>query len=322
MASNFPVSLDSYVALVDNVDNIVAAHMNDRGDAIENCEAKIGIDSSAVATSHDYLLTHLPAQVANWDAGAVEVRAQTFESDVVTGTAPLTVASTTMVTNLNANYVGGIALAGLQTVLTNSAGLLAALSDETGTGLAVFNTTPTLVTPVLGVATATSINKVAITAPATSATLTIANTKTLTVTGDATISATPYTPSGTDVAVADGGTGASTAAAGLNNLLPSQTNNSGKFLQTNGTTHSWQTAGFGAWASASNNTVYQASTDGFVIVYLASSEYAYTYTDSSNPPTTLRAKCGVNTSTTVPVRKSDYWKVTGAANIYWLPMGS
>jgi hypothetical protein len=37
-----------------------------------------------------------------------------------------------------------------QSVLTNSAGLAAALSDETGTGLAVFATSPTLVTPNLG----------------------------------------------------------------------------------------------------------------------------------------------------------------------------
>lgn len=37
-----------------------------------------------------------------------------------------------------------------QTTLVNSAGLAAALSDETGTGLAVFNTNPTLVNPVLG----------------------------------------------------------------------------------------------------------------------------------------------------------------------------
>jgi hypothetical protein len=52
----------------------------------------------------------------------------------------------------------------------------------------VFSTSPTLVTPVLGVATATSINKVAITAPATSATLTIADGKTLTVNNSGTIS--------------------------------------------------------------------------------------------------------------------------------------
>jgi len=72
----------------------------------------------------------------------------------------------------------------------SSANLAAALTDETGTGSVVFSTSPTLTTPVLaspamttpvlGVATATSINKVAITAPATSATLTIANGKTFT----------------------------------------------------------------------------------------------------------------------------------------------
>lgn len=44
-----------------------------------------------------------------------------------------------------------------QATLTNSAGLIAALDDETGSGLAVFNTSPTFVTPVLGVASATSL---------------------------------------------------------------------------------------------------------------------------------------------------------------------
>jgi hypothetical protein len=46
------------------------------------------------------------------------------------------------------------------------------------------------VTPTLGVATATSINKVAITAPATSATLTIANGKTLTANNSLTLAGT------------------------------------------------------------------------------------------------------------------------------------
>ena len=43
----------------------------------------------------------------------------------------------------------------------------------------------------------------------------------------------------TDLAVADGGTGASTAASALNNLLPSQTSNANKYLQTDGTNASW-----------------------------------------------------------------------------------
>ena len=43
----------------------------------------------------------------------------------------------------------------------------------------------------------------------------------------------------TDLAIADGGTGASTATAAINNLLPSQTSNSGKYLKSDGTNTSW-----------------------------------------------------------------------------------
>lgn len=54
-------------------------------------------------------------------------------------------------------------------------------------------TSPTLVTPALGVATATSVNKIAITAPATSATLTIADGKTLTCNNSITFAGTDAT---------------------------------------------------------------------------------------------------------------------------------
>lgn len=81
----------------------------------------------------------------------------------------------------NANLTGPI----------TSVGNATSIASQTGTGSKiVVDTTPTLVTPVLGVATATSINKVAITAPATSATLTIANGKTLTVNNSLTIAST------------------------------------------------------------------------------------------------------------------------------------
>ena len=75
--------------------------------------------------------------------------------------------------------------AGVATFLAtpSSANLITAVTDETGTGALVFANTPTLVTPVLGVATATSINKVAFTAPATAATLTLANNSTLATSG-------------------------------------------------------------------------------------------------------------------------------------------
>lgn len=90
---------------------------------------------------------------------------------------------------------------------TTSAQLRGVLSDETGTGAAVFNDTPTLVTPVLGIATATSINKVAITAPATGSTLTVADGRTLTASNTVTFAGTD----GSTVAYGIGGTVAYTA---------------------------------------------------------------------------------------------------------------
>lgn len=59
-----------------------------------------------------------------------------------------------------------------------------------GTGSVVRATSPSLTTPTLGVATATSVNKVTITAPATGSTLTIADGKTLTASDNATVSGT------------------------------------------------------------------------------------------------------------------------------------
>ena len=52
--------------------------------------------------------------------------------------------------------------------------------------------------------------------------------------------------SGGLTAIANGGTGATTAAAALAALLPSQTGNSGKALTTNGTAASWGTIAVGA----------------------------------------------------------------------------
>src|SRR3990167_1756984 len=48
---------------------------------------------------------------ANWDVGAFKVTANQLESDVATGTAPLVVASTTVVANLNASQLEGNAAA-------------------------------------------------------------------------------------------------------------------------------------------------------------------------------------------------------------------
>jgi hypothetical protein len=91
--------------------------------------------------------------------------------------------------------------------LTTTATKLNYLTSATGTtGTAstnvVFSTSPTLVTPTLGAASATSINKVAITAPAASATLTIADGKTLTASNTLTFTGTDAS----SVAFGTGGT--------------------------------------------------------------------------------------------------------------------
>jgi hypothetical protein len=93
-----------------------------------------------------------------------------------------------------ASGVSGLG-AGVATFLAtpSSANLAAAVTGETGSGALVFATSPTLTTPTLGVATATSINKVAFTAPATAATLTIADGKTLTANHSLTLAGTDGT---------------------------------------------------------------------------------------------------------------------------------
>jgi len=50
---------------------------------------------------------------ADWDAGSIDIQAETFTSDVPIGTAPLTVTSTTKVTNLNSDQVDGSDLSDL-----------------------------------------------------------------------------------------------------------------------------------------------------------------------------------------------------------------
>lgn len=70
-----------------------------------------------------------------------------------------------------------------QFAATSSSQLAGVISDETGSGSLVFSTSPSLTTPALGVATATSVNKVALTAPATGATIALADNSSLTTVG-------------------------------------------------------------------------------------------------------------------------------------------
>jgi hypothetical protein len=124
------------------------------------------INSSGVSTVTSLVATNI-------NASGIITATNGFVGNV-TGTA----SSTTNIPNLT----GAITSVNTTTSLGSfsSADLSAALTDETGSGVAVFATSPTLVTPVLGDATATSINVSGIT---TTGTLKLAGTPGIGITG-------------------------------------------------------------------------------------------------------------------------------------------
>lgn len=94
------------------------------------------------------------------------------------------------------------AVNGAPALFSGTTGKLIGVGSTTGTGAIVAAISPTLVTPVLGAASATSINKLTITSPATGATLTVADGKTLTASNSLTFAGTD----GSTLNVGTGGT--------------------------------------------------------------------------------------------------------------------
>ena len=98
-----------------------------------------------------------------------------------TGALGVSSSARTEFSNIEAGFAKLPTLAGngSKIVAVNSGGSGLEAITTTGTGSGVRATSPTLVTPVLGVASCTTLNKLTITAPATSATLQIADGKSL-----------------------------------------------------------------------------------------------------------------------------------------------
>jgi hypothetical protein len=151
---------------------------------------------------------------------------------------------------------------------TTSSELAGVISDETGSGALVFASSPTLTTPTLGVASATSINKVTLTAPATGSTLTIADGKTLTASNTLTFTGTDSSSvafgSGGTVAYT-GGTLAQFAATTSLQLAGVISDETGSGALVFGTAPTFTTtidggATFGAFASSTALTLGYTST--------------------------------------------------------------
>lgn len=165
MANTFPTSLNNYVG----TEVLLAAGHAQAHNAVE---AKIGIGSSTPTASK--VLRATGTGTSAW--------AQVDVTTDLTGTLPVANGGTGRATLTSATILAGNGTSAVSLFTTTGSGTVVALA-----------TSPSLTTPTLGVATATSINKVAITTPAASATLTIANTKTLTVNASLTLTGTDST---------------------------------------------------------------------------------------------------------------------------------
>ena len=185
-------------------------------DTLNELASALGNDASFSTTVTNSLATKLPL------AGGTMSGAIAMGSNKITGLGTPT-ASTDAATK---GYIDTTVLAPSNlTGPITSVGNATSVAAQTGTGSTfVMNTSPTLVTPVLGVATATSINGT-----------TIPSSKTLVAT-DSTQYVVPSQTGNSGKYLTTNGTVSSWGAV---DALPSQTSNSGKYLTTNGTAASW-----------------------------------------------------------------------------------
>ena len=107
----------------------------------------------------------------------------------------------------------------------------------------------------------------------------------------------------TDLAIADGGTGQSTATAAFNALAPSQTSNANKYLKTDGTNTSWQVVPEPAAATPTDDGLVFGLTDNFELGQFSESGYwFYTYNSSTG-----LGYIGRYTSSSIVSGKISYW---------------
>ena len=203
----------------------------------------------------------------------------------------------------NANLTGHVTSVGNAAVLGSftSAQLATALTNETGSGSAVFATSPTFITPVLGTPTSGTL---------TNCTFPTFNQNT---TGNATTATTS-----TNIAGGLGGQVPYQSAAGTTSLLANGT--AGQVLQSNGTTlaPTWAAAGTGD-ALVANPLSQFAATTSAQLAGVISDETGSGALVFATSPTLVTPTLGVATATSVT---SSGFVGTGATEAIKLPVGT
>ena len=188
--------------------------------------------------------TALPANVSSFSAGTTGFTPNSATSGAVTLSGTLNIAN------------GGTGITSFGTGVQTALG-----QNVTGSGSIVLATSPTLVTPTLGVASATSINKVTITAPATGSTLTLADGSTLATSGAYSLTLT--TTATTNVTLPTSGTLVNTAVTTLSSLVSIGTITTGTW---NASVISVAYGGTGASSLTANNVLLGNGTSALQVV--------------------------------------------------------
>jgi len=134
------------------------------------------------------------------------------------------------------------------------------------------------------------------------------------------------------VELPDGATLSSAAAPTANAQIANK-----KYVDDQITSHAQ--VGMGSWDNTKSfGTIYQASTDGFVVGYWSvdNGDNLQIISDSAAAPTTVRQQYSTGSGTTAatvgfccPVKKNDYWKaiatsgaVGATSGLFFIPLGS
>ena len=185
-------------------------------DTLDELAAALGDDANFATTVTNSIATKLAL------SGGTMTGAIAMGTNKITGLGDPTSAQDAA----TKNYIDTVSIAPSNlTGPITSVGPATSIASQTGTGTKfVMDNSPTLITPVLGVATATSINGTA-----------IPSSKTLVAT-DSTAYVVPSQSGNSGKYLTTDGT---TSSWGTVDALPSQSGNSGKYLTTNGSAASW-----------------------------------------------------------------------------------